>query len=67
MNWGQAVSDDMFHWKESDDALKPDDHGTMFSGSGVVAWENTSGPGDTALTALATIQYYNEIGKRNPY
>lgn len=46
MNWGQAVSDDMFHWKESDDALRPDAQGTMFSGSGVVDWKNSSGLGD---------------------
>lgn len=46
MNWGYAVSDDMFHWRESDDALRPDARGSMFSGSGVVDWQNSSGLGD---------------------
>ncbi|WP_341843658.1 glycoside hydrolase family 32 protein [Chitinophaga caseinilytica] len=57
MSWGHAVSRDMIHWEELPVALHPDKTGTMFSGSAVIDFDNTSGfgkPGKPAMVALYT-------------
>ena len=43
IHWGHAISEDLIHWHEKDDVLFPDETGMMFSGGGVVDWNNTCG------------------------
>ena len=54
MHWGHAVSKDLIHWKELNDALFPDKFGTMFSGSAIIDKNNTSGWGENVLVAAYT-------------
>ncbi len=65
MSWGHAVSEDLFHWREDDqDALLPDDLGTMYSGSAVVDWKNTSGLGEGSRPPLVLL--YTAAGEHAP-
>jgi sucrose-6-phosphate hydrolase SacC (GH32 family) len=57
MTWGHAVSRDMIHWTQLENKLEPDQMGTMFSGSAIVDWNNTSGlqqGGEKPLVILYT-------------
>jgi sucrose-6-phosphate hydrolase SacC (GH32 family) len=65
MHWGHAVSDDLVHWREmEEDALWPDEHGTIFSGSAVVDWKNTSGLGRSGRPPL--VLFYTAFGEGAP-
>ena len=41
--WGHAVSSDMLHWTQLATAIEPDSLGSIWSGSGIVDWNNTTG------------------------
>ncbi|MEN0650261.1 glycoside hydrolase family 32 protein [Caldifermentibacillus hisashii] len=66
MYWGHAVSKDLVEWEELDIALFPDELGTIFSGSAVVDWHNTSGffPDEPGLVAIFT--HHLEGTENNP-
>jgi fructan beta-fructosidase len=68
MTWGHAISIDLVHWTEMDYALYPDSLGTIFSGSAVVDWNNTSGlqKGDEkTLVAFYTAAGGTSVWSRN--
>lgn len=57
MHWGHAVSKDLIHWEELPIALYPDKIGTVFSGTTVIDYANTSGFGkkdNPAMVAFYT-------------
>jgi len=64
MTWGHAVSTDLLRWKQLPNAIEPDDRGTIFSGSAVVDWENTSGFRSGAEKPLVAI--YTAAGGTSP-
>ena len=63
--WGHAVSEDLVHWEELSAALYPDESGTMYSGSGVVDWNNTTGFQTGEEPPLIVI--YTSAGETNPW
>lgn len=63
MSWGHAVSKDLIHWEELPVALHPDKMGTMFSGSAVIDYDNTSGFGKAGKPAMVAA-YTIETGER---
>jgi fructan beta-fructosidase len=65
MTWGHATSRDLVRWAEQGDVLHPDALGTMYSGSGVVDWRNTSGLGTGGRPPLVLI--YTAAGGTNPW
>lgn len=59
MHWGHAVSNDLVHWKELPIALYPDEQGTIFSGSAVVDWNNSSGLGSKENPPVVALYTYH--------
>ena len=63
MHWGHAVSRDLIHWENLPIALYPDEMGTIFSGSAVVDWNNSSGLGTPDNPAMVALYTYHNVEK----
>ena len=61
-HWLHAVSRDLIHWEERPYALIPDASGRMYSGGGVVDWENTSGLGQNGVPPV--FLFYTAAGSK---
>lgn len=61
MTWGHAISTDLLHWQQLENALEPDELGTIFSGSAVVDRHNTSGFGSKDTPPLVAM--YTSAGE----
>lgn len=50
MSWGHAVSKDLLHWEQQEEAMWPDEEGTIFTGSALVNKQGLFGlPEDAQL------------------
>jgi sucrose-6-phosphate hydrolase SacC (GH32 family) len=63
MTWGHAVSKDLVHWNQIDEAIKPDDLGTIFSGSAVVDSHHSLGLPSKGAAPLVCV--YTAAGGTN--
>lgn len=64
MYWGHAVSKDMVKWEHLDIALEPDELGTIFSGSAVVDWNDTTGFFDDSDGLVAIFTHNGDKGQQ---
>jgi fructan beta-fructosidase len=64
MTWGHAISKDLIHWKQLPNAIEPDELGTIYSGSAVVDWNNTSGFQTGKENVL--VAFYTSAGEHAP-
>ena len=55
MSWGHAVSRDLIHWEELPVVLIPDTLGSIFSGTAVIDYNNTSGFGKDGIPPMIAI------------
>ncbi|UWO23228.1 glycoside hydrolase family 32 protein [Marvinbryantia formatexigens] len=62
MSWGHAIGKDLLHFEQVEDALYPDEHGTMYSGCGLV-----NERGMLNLPKNALLFYYTAAGGMNEW
>lgn len=54
MSWGHAVSKDLLHWEQQEEALWPDEDGTIFTGSALINQQGLFGLSDEAQLYIYT-------------
>jgi fructan beta-fructosidase len=54
MSWGHAISKDLVHWEELENALLPDERGVIFSGCAILDKKNVAGFGENTMLAFYT-------------
>lgn len=59
--WGHVSSEDLAHWEQHPVALAPDAYGSIWSGSAVVDWNNTSGLFDDTADKTGLVAYYTSF------
>jgi len=59
MSWGHAVSRDLIHWKELPVVMFPDKLGSIFSGTAVIDYNNTTGFGKGGIPPMIAIYTAN--------
>jgi fructan beta-fructosidase len=63
--WGYATSDDLLHWKHQPVAIRPDENGSIWSGSAVVDFNDSSGLFNGKAGLVCIFTYKNsEQGNR---
>ena len=65
-SWGHAVSSDLVHWRQMNDALIPDELGSIWSGSAVVDWYTAAGgklPASAGRSFTQAVAYSNDRGR----
>ena len=64
LTWGHAISRDLTHWAQIENAITPDEHGPIWSGSVAVDWNNTVGLESGAEKTLVAL--YTAAGDTSP-
>ena len=64
LTWGHAISRDLTHWTQIDNAITPDAYGPIWSGSAAVDWNNTAGLAQGAEKTLVAL--YTAAGDTSP-
>ena len=59
--WAHAVSDDLVHWEHLPVALVPDQYGSIWSGSAVVDFNNSTGLFDDTEDQTGLVAYYTSF------
>jgi fructan beta-fructosidase len=59
MSWGHTVSRDLVHWEELPVVMYPDTLGSIFSGTAVIDYNNTSGFGKEGIPPMVAIYTAN--------